>query len=311
MTLLLTLPSIGAYSQDATYLTKKTNRYKPRIDVDYKWGNKRNLGRVDILIPVLQNDENLLFLDSRGWLDNETNKEGNIGLGFRRKINNELILGAYAFYDLRRTDNENRFAQGTLGLEALTINWDFRGNFYLPENGRKSTNSVMENGSAHVQGSNIFVSAQSFETSFNGFDMEIGRKTFFFEDLKIFAGYYHFWNNDINEKVDGFRARGEYDFFSKNGHSLSLEGEYSHDDLRSNTTFGGLRYSYRFGVSENKNKNKNRQYTLSKIEKRMTDRIIRDVDIVTKEVTGITKKLMTENDQEQMIIFVDNSTANT
>ncbi|MFT7087878.1 MAG: hypothetical protein ACJAZX_001327 [Rickettsiales bacterium] len=64
--LLFTLASIGAYAQDGSKGSKKITKYKPRIDIDYKWGNKRNLGRADLLIPVLQNDDNLLFLDSRG-----------------------------------------------------------------------------------------------------------------------------------------------------------------------------------------------------------------------------------------------------
>ncbi|MFT7087877.1 MAG: hypothetical protein ACJAZX_001326 [Rickettsiales bacterium] len=221
-------------------------------------------------------------------------------------MDNTLLLGAYGFYDVKRTDNANRFSQGTIGIEALTINWDFRGNYYFSENEIKSTNSVMENSGAYVEGSNIFVNSQSFETSFDGFDVEIGRKIPHFENLKLLGSYYHFWNNVIGEKVDGYRGRGEYNFFNRNGHTLSLEGEYSHDNLRSGTTFGGLRYSYRFGVSKNSKEN-NSQYTLSEIEKRMTDRVVRDIDIVTKEVSDLTKKLEAGNGQEQMIIFVDNS----
>ncbi|MFT7087960.1 MAG: hypothetical protein ACJAZX_001411 [Rickettsiales bacterium] len=61
--LVLSLAIFVAYAQDIEDPSEKINKYKPRIDVDYKLGNKRNLGRVDLLIPIAQNNDNLLFLD--------------------------------------------------------------------------------------------------------------------------------------------------------------------------------------------------------------------------------------------------------
>ncbi|MFT6332560.1 MAG: parallel beta-helix repeat protein, partial [Lentimonas sp.] len=301
ITFLLSLLLLAPVSQ-AKNFDEKINKYQPRIDLDYKWGNERNLGSLNLFIPVLQNSDNLLFIDSRGWLDNNNTKEGNIGLGFRRKINNELLLGAYAFYDAKSTKNDNKFIQGTFGIEALTINWDFRTNLYLAEKDRKNTNSSIVGG-IYIQGSNIIDGSQSYETNFDGFDIEVGRKMPFLEDLTMSVSYYHFRNNNVDEKIDGYRARGKYSFFSKNGHSLSLEGQYSYDNLRSDEFLGGIKYSYQFGKS---GKDNNRKNQLSAIEKRMTAEVIRDVDIVTKENAADPTTLKSANGEDQKILFVNN-----
>ena len=73
----------------------------------------------------------------RGRFDNPGTNEGNFGLGFRTQIDPEWIIGGYGYFDIQGTDHDNTFYQVTLGLEALSVDWDFRVNGYIPTNSQQ------------------------------------------------------------------------------------------------------------------------------------------------------------------------------
>lgn len=84
-------------------------------------------------MPIAQNEENLLFADIRGMHDSNMAIEGNFGLGFRHLYYPHMIMGIYGFFDRRRSEFDNYYYQGTFGAECLTEKYDFRFNYYLPE----------------------------------------------------------------------------------------------------------------------------------------------------------------------------------
>ncbi len=97
-------------------------------------GNKTGEGFVSILAPLHGTDDSLLFLNPRFALKDEGETEGNIGLGFRKKLGDrDAILGANVYYDSRKSQHDNRFNQWGAGLEFLSKWLDARINYYDPE----------------------------------------------------------------------------------------------------------------------------------------------------------------------------------
>ena len=117
-------------------------KWGPHIEVYFKAGNKRTLGELDVFAPIWQNNRAMVFANLRGNGDLSANIEGNFGVGYRRIMNGEWIFGSYAYFDIRRTKHGNTFVQGTIGIEVLTTDWDFRANGYIPELGSKRVNSL-------------------------------------------------------------------------------------------------------------------------------------------------------------------------
>ena len=80
-----------------------------------KLGTDRDLGEVDLFLPLAQSDRTLLFSDIRARADDEGSHEGNFGLGLRHMHASGWNFGVYGYYDRRRTDLDNYFEQATLG----------------------------------------------------------------------------------------------------------------------------------------------------------------------------------------------------
>ena len=95
-------------------------KWEGHIEAEGKISNERSIGEGGVFIPVWQDDTSMLFTDIRGKFDNKDSEEMNLGLGYRQQINNNWILGGYAFYDRRKSGNENIFSQATIGVEAMS-----------------------------------------------------------------------------------------------------------------------------------------------------------------------------------------------
>ena len=80
-------------------LLAQGSKYSSRIDIDHKFGSDRDLTQLEFFSPILQSDKSLWFIDLRGWLDDNDTSENNLGLGYRKIINDKYILGLYGFYD--------------------------------------------------------------------------------------------------------------------------------------------------------------------------------------------------------------------
>jgi hypothetical protein len=110
----------------------KEKKWQPFLDVEGKLGSHRHLGEGDFFIPLVQDENTLLYTDISYRLDNESSREGNFGLGLRELLPSEWIIGGYTYYDRRKTPYDNYFSQITAGLEALSVDWDFHANVYIP-----------------------------------------------------------------------------------------------------------------------------------------------------------------------------------
>jgi len=265
-------------------------KWGPHLDIELRKGNKRSIARAEAFLPLQQDATSLLFADIRGMKDSLQNHEGNIGLGYRQIISNGLgghdwILGGYGFLDIRYSAAGNRFWQAALGVEALSEKFDFRSNVYLPQSSAKQIS-----GTAAVNG--VVVGTQLRLVGFGnvreralpGFDAEIGYKLPILENqidaFKLYGGGYYF-------DAKGYRTvagpRGRIEMQWQNFMDISEETRFTlgfevqNDSLRDTSAFAVARLRIPL-YSTRKTSAKPR---LSPIEKRMTARVIRDVDIVS------------------------------
>ncbi|MGM0423220.1 MAG: inverse autotransporter beta domain-containing protein [Pseudomonadota bacterium] len=280
-------------------------KWGPHVDLEGKWGTERSLGEVDLFMPLAQNEVSLLFTDLRLRLDDHSSREGNFGLGFRTQMSNDWIAGVYGFFDIRRTPNDNTFHQATLGLEALTENNELRLNAYIPEQGRKD---VTGTGSATpvITGAQFQIQTETpaQEAALAGFDIEAGQRFNLTPNwtLWAYAGGFHFDKSGY-DNVTGPRGRLEFSRenlpYMDQDARLTLGVESQYDNVRKGQSFAIARL--RVPLSSNKDS----LYAQSALDKRMTDRITRDVDIVAGVQEGETITETAELIGENGIAYTD------
>lgn len=272
----------GAFAAEAP-------KWGAHIDLEGKLGTERHLGEVDAFLPIAQSDRTLLFANIRARADDEGSHEGNFGLGLRHMLSSGWNIGAYGYYDRRRTDFDNDFNQATFGVEALGRDFDFRANAYLPFGERvKDAGSTPEGASfASLVGTTIEITTLGGltreEHALRGFDAEIGwRVPLWSADdskaLRLYAGMFHFDDSAV-EAVTGPRLRAELTMYElpylPDDARLTLGGEYQDDDVRGSQGFVTARLRIPLQPERPSERPLNWQ------ERRMTDYVVRDVDIVT------------------------------
>jgi hypothetical protein len=253
------------------------DKWTPQVELEGKTGTSgRDIGVTKMMTPLWQDDDSLLFNDIRYKFDNRDSQEYNLGLGYREKINSDLIIGSYGFFDRMRSDSEHMYSQGTFGIEALTENNDFRANVYIPES---TENGAPGAAKLIISGVNSISVQGGFERALPGADFEIGQKIGLgLGDLRVYGGGYSFSASGY-ESVTGPRGRMELKLSEADipdmpfGATVTVGAEIQLDDVRGTESFGLLKLTIPLWESEKKS-------SLSPIDRRMTTFVNRDVDIV-------------------------------
>ncbi|WP_233421855.1 inverse autotransporter beta domain-containing protein [Thalassospira xiamenensis] len=285
-----------------------TNKWGPHIDLEGKAGTDRNLGETDLFIPLWQDDDTLTFANIRARMDDANSHEGNFGLGIRQMLDNGWNIGGYGYFDRRHSSYDNKFNQVTFGAEALSLDWDFRANAYMPV----GTTSYVEDSLSTVDFSGASIMyRQGEERALRGFDAEIGWRAPLFEatapqQLRLYAGGYRFTEDDV-DTVQGPRGRLDLTFdeipFLWEGSRFSLGAEIQHDDPRGTQSFASFRL--RIPLQDFGDNPKPR---LNAIERRMTDPIMRDIDIVSQAGQFTTAEEITSTANGNTITLVSSAT---
>ena len=270
-----------------------TGKWKGYLEFLGKPGTERSLGQPDLLLPVLQDINDMTFLNVRGQLqfDNTDVHEYNIGVGHRHMFQ-EWILGGYGYFDHRNTQFNNSYNQFTGGLELMSVDWAFRVNGYLPEN---KTETMTSGANATVirpgDGINVQVDGVVQEKALPGVDGEVGYllpipwKAYraVFDETRVYAGGYHFIGEDGFESVTGPRGRVEWRAYDLPvlgpGSRFMMGVEAQWDEPRGSQAFGLASLRIPFDVFSDKSKRK----ALKGLDRRMLQPVIRDVDVVTSE----------------------------
>ncbi|MDO5674932.1 MAG: inverse autotransporter beta domain-containing protein [bacterium] len=128
-----------------------------------RFGEEDLEGYSDMILPLLNNEQNIIFFNPRVSLMDEGANEFNLGLGYRRMVTDGLVLGGNIFVDSRESAHGNRFNQWGAGVELLSNSVDFRANYYDADNGKEkigsqtresSETSVATTTSTHTKRSN-------------------------------------------------------------------------------------------------------------------------------------------------------------
>lgn len=297
----------SAHAQDAD----GGNKWGPHIDLEGKAGTDRNLGETDLFIPLWQDDDTLAFANIRARMDDANSHEGNFGVGIRQMLDSGWNIGGYGYFDRRYSAYDNKFNQVTFGAEALSLDWDFRANAYMPV-GRTS---YMEDSLSTVDFSGTTIMyRQGEERALRGFDAEIGWRAPLFEatapqQLRLYAGGYRFTEDDV-DTLQGPRGRLDLTFdeipFLWEGSRFSLGAEIQHDDPRGTQSFASFRL--RIPLQDFGDNPKPR---LNAIERRMTDPIIRDIDIVSQAGQFTTAEEITSTANGNTITLVSSATTSS
>ncbi|OFX06945.1 MAG: hypothetical protein A3D94_12395 [Alphaproteobacteria bacterium RIFCSPHIGHO2_12_FULL_66_14] len=275
-------------------------KWGPFLDVEGMVGTQRRIGELDLFVPLGQNERTLLFADARFKADDQNSLEGNLGLGARHMLPGGWNLGGYGYFDRRQSPNYNTFNQLTFGAEMLGTNFDFRANTYWPIGQTSAFMGTTGGGPATgaVSGSTLLVtipgSTSSTEYALTGFDAEAGVRVPIFDtsgpyDLRFYAGGYRF-SDGVTPVIAGPRLRLEFTNYRIpelwGGTRLMAGVEYQYDDVRGSQGFASLRLRVPL-QAETRRGNLNYQ------ERRMTDPIVRDIDIVS-QVQKIVTPTVTE-----------------
>ena len=265
-------------------------RYLPQFEFTGRPGTKELYGFTpDLMIPLAQDERNLIFLDTTGqifWDDGDNFNELNLGIGYRRLMgDSSWILGGYAYWDRIWTQYDNTFDQAALGIEALSWNWEARMNGYIgPETFDFTKGGGV--GQATLVGHSLVMNS-FIEQQTNGFDMEAGWRLPFFgdegwlSDTRILAGGFWFTAPDLRD-IGGPMVRFEtriWDVpFLPEESRVTLGTGYRWDDERGSQVQGQLGVRIPLGRPDAAYR------PLNNVERRMMDRPVRDISVVA--ITG-------------------------
>ena len=266
-------------------------KWGAHLDFEGRWGEGRSLGDVGLFAPLWQNAATLFFTDLRFKYDNDDSREGNFGLGLRHMLANGWNVGAYGYFDRRRSGSGQYFNQATFGLEALSADWDLRANAYLPFGERTKSLGVSGGGAPFAELANGTIEvvtpgvSERLERALTGFDGEVGWRLPVFSaeslaQLRAYAGGYWFDGGGLIDDITGPRGRMELSFddpLGLRGARFTLGGELQHDDLRGTQAYASARLRIPLQAPDRA------APRLTAQEARMTERVVRDVDVVTGE----------------------------
>ena len=282
---------VPAWAEEQQKQAPHEQKWGGHIEFEAKKGNQRTLQETEFFIPLEQDTNSLMFLDIRSMLDNQQSREGNIGLGYRTILDmpflgQQWIAGIYGFADLRRSPNDNTFLQATMGGEFLSEDYDARLNVYIPEANQKELPGT-DNVTGTLSGTQLRLigTANQRERALPGFDAEVGVKLPVLEEnissVRLYGGGYYF-DADGYDEVSGPRGRFEVNWddvpvFGQDSR-FTLGAEIQHDNVRGRTAFALARL--RIPLQSFKKQKQHSSY-LSALERRMTERVVRDIDIVS------------------------------
>lgn len=220
------------------------------------------------LEPVWQDQTSMVYLDFRGVFQVGRTDEFNFGAGYRKMaFDRRWIFGGYAAFDTRSTEADNRFNQVTMGIEALSREWDFRANGYIPVTSEKTLGPASFGG--RFEGNRLFTGRRT-EEALHGADLEVGRLLNFipFGETRLYIGGYHF-DGDVVSKSTGLGKRARLEFRPRK--DIALEFGAQDDNLFGTEGFIKIRYS--FGMPA--------ETGVRTMDERMVQFAERDIDIKT------------------------------
>lgn len=280
-------------------------KWIPWFELGGSLGNEYSRGEATLWAPLWQSERALLFTDIRGKLFDDDSSEGNFSVGFRQMLPNGWNAGLWAGFDYRRSVFDNQFGQVAFGLELLSSSFDFRLNGYVPTEQDQlvaSTQSQSITGTTlaptvQLQGNQLVLVQGGFSTTTTttfeirelalwGFEGEVGAHIPLNlkqvkSELRAYVGGFYFDHENLDDVIAGPRLRLEWRLDdivpAWPASRLTLESKYQWDQVRDDQIEVGMRLRLPFSGP-----NRTTLTPLTAQERRMSDRLERDTDIVTQ-----------------------------
>jgi Inverse autotransporter, beta-domain len=268
----------------------------PNIEISGFAGRNGERASINSILPLLRNDQRLLFLGVDGALlgSSTDRRPYNFGayLGYRERVNNHVI-GGWIGADTTRTASGNNYQRLIAGVESYGPRFIFRANGFLPlRNGGNlptitsispPTQTIDETietvGSPGLLNEAQIITTQTTITNTTtrlfyreylpkGFNAEIGLRHHFennnqlskIREFRAFVGTYTLFGLRKNsDQITGLRTRFEidaYPFEQKPEIRVSLEGQYSYDQYQRGQVRVSLRLSIPLGDDPVSNRQK-------------------------------------------------------
>lgn len=284
--------------------TSEGANWGPHAEIVSRPGTFDTSGTAEFFVPLLQDNDTLVFTDMRLGLGTQSDYFGNWGLGVRQIARPNLIIGGFAFFDVTRTDDNENFYGGTAGFELLSTDFDLRASVHIPFTQERFLRTDITNASTPAIVNNRIVESFTTQTfdqiGMYGIDVEAGLRVYADADedneFRIYGAIYHFWSDRVGD-ITGGRARGEYRMhnpFGIAGGQLNLGAEVSDDEDRGTEFTGDIRLRIPFGSGA---RIAERRARLSPIERRATERIRRDSQMrIRDRTTNATINQLAIND---------------
>ena len=269
-----------------------------KISPGIRGGNGRTLYYVDGLIPFFRKKNSLFFANPRAVFGSNDTEEVNIGMGYRHLLyNDRMFLGINGYFDTQRSENNFRHDQLGFGLEAIITEWfDLRSNFYFPVSGTRTLPDSVSY--RFAQRSFLSHTINNFEEPLRGLDYEGGVLIPGISDIietRAYLGGYHY-DSEIGDDIDGIKGRVEIRPFPL----LAVNVEIRDDNAFETDVLVGGYISIPLSFKGWKDYWKKRGKR--KPRERMTDMVMRDIDVVSNKST----RDLGESKMYDMV-YVDNS----
>lgn len=254
--------------------------YKPRFTLGPFYDTQVSaFGLYDLFIPLATSEKTIVFLDGRYLQNKGPTHEGNYGMGFRHILSgNKSLIGAYGFYDRRRSTLGNYFQQLTFGGEYKRESWSLVANAYIPVGKTSYFDDGLDFASLVPAASGPFQNIafrRGQEKAMTGGDLLGGVYIPRTHGLRLYLGGFVYAASGV-QTAAGPIVHGEYNIHRTDGkrvlalfNRIYLVADYQHDDLRGSVWFAGARFDIMLG----------HQQELVGIQKRMQDFVRRDLAI--------------------------------
>ena len=251
------------------------NNYTPILDFSATRYKARSIVEADLMLPVWQQHNALTVVDLK-YKNDRKSYEYNLGLVYRYNNNDQYIFGIYNYFDHRKTENNLYVNQWTVGSEILSRYFDARLNFYIPQNKKKIVSTQPKE--LKRSGTAIYaIDGGKFqEHTLLGYDIELGTPLFALSPkldeklgTKIFLAKYDFTRKKV-VKNSGVRLRLEQQILENNQFILTLHLGTHYTNQKKWDNFIG--FNIRVPLSDTYRRK-------TKMQKRMMDIVVRDVDI--------------------------------
>ncbi len=265
------------------------------VEGTVKGGNNRSYGQIAAFMPVVENDDNLMFADIRfmhhlpqlkkkkNSLYDSKSYEANFGLGYRQAINEETVIGGAVYYDLRNTQiGSGLFSGMTFNVHFLTPTWQSHANVYVPV-GKKEITKIDRSltGNGKVLDRDIFFiydENKVTEKSLPGADFRLSRNIPGLDALRVGSLFYFF--KDKKTSIAG----GGIDLSWEIAENIKFDTNYTYDKVRKSNILAGFRFSIPVGKAR------------TKFSKLMSTRVERDLDIITNRQAIKSLQEVKQND---------------